>query len=356
MRLILLGPPGAGKGTQAQRLVDKHGLVQLSTGEMLRAAANARTSVGLVAKEMMARGELVPDDVVVAIVSDRIEEPDARNGFILDGFPRTVPQAHALDRMLKEKGLTLDAVVELKVDEEALLERIERRIAETKARGETLRDDDDPDVLRRRILAYRDQTAPLATYYQLQNVLRSVNGMAPIPDVSKEIDRVLQNPPAKKLPLEKPAAEKLQAETAPPKPPSRKTERAKTSGAKTSGAKTSGTSGTGTSGAKISGAKISGAKTSEAETSGAETSGAKTSGAKTSGAKTSGAKTSRPKASRPMAAAGAAKPARARKPVAKPVQGNKPSRGKGKTAKPAGRTRPSGSRKSNRQRRLTKRR
>ena len=156
MRLILLGPPGAGKGTQAQRLVAKHGLVQLSTGEMLRAAAEAGTPLGVHAREMMARGELVPDEMVVAIVSARIEEPDARRGFILDGFPRTVPQAHALDRMLKEKGLELDAVIELKVDERVLLKRIEKRIAETKARGETLRDDDDPAVLRRRLLAYRD--------------------------------------------------------------------------------------------------------------------------------------------------------------------------------------------------------
>ena len=337
MRLILLGPPGAGKGTQAQRLVAKHGLVQLSTGEMLRAAADAGTPVGLVAKELMARGELVPDEVVVAIVSDRIDEPDARNGFILDGFPRTVPQAHALGRMLKEKGLTLDAVIELKVDEGALLERIEKRIAETKARGDTLRDDDDPDVLRRRILAYRDQTAPLSTYYQLQNVLRSVNGMAPIPEVSNAIDRALQQAPAKKLPLEKPVAEKPQAETAPPKTAIRKASGARTSGAKASGNKTSD-------------AKTAGTNTSRNKESRAETSGAKTSGAKTSANKTAGNKASRAKASRTKAAGGAAKAAGARNP------GGKPSQGKGKAAKSAGRTGTAGSRKSNRQRRLTKRR
>jgi adenylate kinase len=192
MRLILLGPPGAGKGTQAQRLVTKHGLVQLSTGDMLRAAVNAGTPVGLRAKDIMARGELVPDDVVVEIVSDRIDQPDARRGFILDGFPRTVPQAHALDRMLKEKGLKLDAVIELRVDEGILRQRIEKRIADMQARGEALRPDDNPEVLRRRLWAYRERTAPLVAYYQLQNVLRAVDGMAAIPEVSSAIDKALR--------------------------------------------------------------------------------------------------------------------------------------------------------------------
>src|SRR5437588_10907508 len=171
---------------------------------MLRAAVEAGTPIGLRAKEMMARGELVPDDVVVAIVSERIDQPDARNGFILDGFPRTVPQAHALDRILKEKGLTLDAVIELKVDEGVLLKRIKKRIAEMKARRETLREDDDPEVLRRRLLAYRDQTAPLAAYYQLQSVLRSVDGMAAIPEVSSAIDGALRAVLTKKAPSKPP--------------------------------------------------------------------------------------------------------------------------------------------------------
>jgi adenylate kinase len=159
---------------------------------MLRAAAEAGTAVGLQAKEVMARGELVPDDLVVAIVAARIAEADARNGFVLDGFPRTVPQAHALDRLLKERGLKLDAVIELKVDEGSLLNRIEKRIAQTRAQGGTLRTDDDPEVLRRRIRAYRDQTAPLAAYYQLQSVLRSVDGMASASEVARAIDKLLE--------------------------------------------------------------------------------------------------------------------------------------------------------------------
>jgi len=162
MRLILLGPPGAGKGTQAQRLVQKYGIVQLSTGDMLRAAVAAGTPVGLRAKSVMDAGQLVPDEVVVAIIADRIDQPDAKRGFVLDGFPRTVPQAEALDRLLAERGLKLDAVIELKVDEGMLLKRIETRVAEMTARGEKLRADDNPEVLKGRLAAYRAQTAPLA--------------------------------------------------------------------------------------------------------------------------------------------------------------------------------------------------
>jgi len=191
MRLILLGPPGAGKGTQAQRLVEKHGIVQLSTGDMLRAAVKAQSPVGRKVKDVMARGDLCPDDLVVAIVGDRIEQPDAAKGFILDGFPRTVAQAEALDRLLARKGLKLDAVVELRVDPSALLQRIEKRVAETVARGEKVRPDDNPEVLRKRLDAYRAQTAPLIDYYGRKGALRTVDGMAPIADVGGEIDRIL---------------------------------------------------------------------------------------------------------------------------------------------------------------------
>ena len=191
MRLILLGPPGAGKGTQAQRLVVKHGIVQLSTGDMLRAAVAAGTPVGLRAKSIMERGELVPDDVVVAIIADRIDQADAKRGFVLDGFPRTVPQAEALDRLLAQRGLKLDGVIELKVDEGILLKRIETRVADMTARGEKVRADDNPDVLKGRLAAYRAQTAPLAAYYASKGMLKAVDGMAPIDDVTAAIDRIL---------------------------------------------------------------------------------------------------------------------------------------------------------------------
>jgi adenylate kinase len=191
MRLILLGPPGAGKGTQAQRLIAKHGIIQLSTGDMLRAAVAAGTPTGLRAKSIMDRGELVPDDVVVAIIAERIDQPDAKRGFVLDGFPRTVPQAEALDRLLAERGLKLDAVIELKVDEGILLRRIEKRVAEMVARGEKVRADDNPEVLKGRLAAYRAQTAPLVGHYAGKGMLKSVDGMAPIEEVAGAIDRHL---------------------------------------------------------------------------------------------------------------------------------------------------------------------
>lgn len=191
MRLILLGPPGSGKGTQAQRLVERHSIVQLSTGEMLRAAVAAGTPVGLQAKDVMATGGLVPDKIVVSIISDRIELPDAKNGFILDGFPRTVPQAEALDELLKHKHMKLDAVIELRVNESALLERVEKRAAETRARGEEVRLDDTPEVLTKRLAAYRSQTEPLIHYYSERRKLLTVDGMMTIEEVTREINRIL---------------------------------------------------------------------------------------------------------------------------------------------------------------------
>ena len=191
MRLILLGPPGSGKGTQAQRLVHRYNIIQLSTGEMLRAAVAAQTLVGLKAKDVMASGGLVPDDVVIGIISDRIDQPDARNGFILDGFPRTVPQAEALDGLLKKKHLKLDAVVELRVNESALLERVETRVAQMRERGEEVRIDDTPEVLTKRLASYRALTEPLIHYYSERRKLLTVDGMMTIEAVTREIDRIL---------------------------------------------------------------------------------------------------------------------------------------------------------------------
>lgn len=237
MRLILLGPPGAGKGTQAQRLVAKHRIVQLSTGDMLRAAVAAATPVGLRAKSIMDRGELVPDEVVVAIIADRIDQPDAKRGFVLDGFPRTVPQAEALDRLLAERGLALDGVIELKVDEGILIKRIETRVAEMTARGEKLRADDNPDVLRGRLVAYRAQTAPLTDYYARKGMLKSVDGMAPIDTVTVAIDRLLS--PAKGKSKAKPAKSKAKSKKAKPA----KAGRAKGRAAKSRAASKSGKAG-----------------------------------------------------------------------------------------------------------------
>lgn len=191
MRIILLGPPGSGKGTQAQLLVQRYGIVQLSTGEMLRAAVAAGTPVGLKAKEIMASGGLVPDDVVVGIISDRIDQPDARNGFILDGFPRTVPQAEALDELLKHKHLKLDAVIELRVNESALLSRVETRVAQMRERGEEVRLDDTPEVLTKRLASYRNQTEPLIHYYSERRKLSTIDGMMAIDEVTRAIHRQL---------------------------------------------------------------------------------------------------------------------------------------------------------------------
>ncbi len=214
MRLILLGPPGAGKGTQAQRLQDKYGIVQLSTGDMLRAAVKAGTPVGKRAGEIMERGDLVPDEVVVGIIAERIDQADCANGFILDGFPRTEAQADTLEKMLSDKGLQLDAVIEMKVDEEALVRRITGRFTCAKCGAGyhdefqrpkvddvcdrcggtefSRRADDNEETVRARLGAYREQTAPLLPYYADKKLLQAVDGMAAIDDVTSEIMGLLK--------------------------------------------------------------------------------------------------------------------------------------------------------------------
>ncbi len=191
MRLILLGPPGAGKGTQAARLMEKYNIPQLSTGDMLRAAVKAGTPTGLRAKSVMDAGGLVSDEIVVGIIADRIREADARNGFILDGFPRTVAQAEALDTLLARNDMRLDAIVELKVDEAALLARIEKRARETVAAGGVVRADDNPEAFKVRLDAYRAQTAPVSAYYAGKGGLKTVDGMAPIDAVTAAINGAL---------------------------------------------------------------------------------------------------------------------------------------------------------------------
>src|SRR5712675_22079 len=226
MRLILLGPPGSGKGTQAQRLVHKHRIIQLSTGEMLRAAVAAGTPIGLQAKDIMASGALVPDEIVIGIISDRLDQPDMKRGFILDGFPRTVPQAAALDELLKKKHMKLDAVVELRVNESALLNRVETRVAEMRARGEEVRIDDTPEVLIKRLASYRSLTEPLIHYYSERRKLLTVDGMMTIEEVTREINRILAAIGA----AEPKAATPKRAETA-----ARKTARPAAKAAKTIG-------------------------------------------------------------------------------------------------------------------------
>ncbi len=192
MNIVLFGPPGAGKGTQSKILTQTRGLPQLSTGEMLRAAIEAGTPLGLAVKAQMARGELVPDETVIRIIAERYDQPDCRNGAVFDGFPRTIPQAQALDAMLAERGRRIDLVLELKVDDAVLLSRVEARI---KAGG-VLRSDDTPETLAHRLGVYYKNTAPLIEYYKAQGILRTVDGMAPVDAVTAQIAAVLDGVPA----------------------------------------------------------------------------------------------------------------------------------------------------------------
>jgi adenylate kinase len=189
MKLIFLGPPGAGKGTQAQRIEAAYDIRQLSTGDMLRAAVAAETEIGKQAKDIMARGDLVPDAVVVDIISDRIEEADCQNGFILDGFPRNVAQAEALDAMLGDKNIALDGVVELAVDPDVLIGRILKR-AEESADGP--RDDDTEEALQHRLRVYEEQTAPVAVFYASKGILKTLDGMQEMDEVTQQIHAVLK--------------------------------------------------------------------------------------------------------------------------------------------------------------------
>jgi adenylate kinase len=192
MILILFGPPAAGKGTQAARLKTKHQIAHLSTGDMLRAAIAQGTEVGKRAKAIMDKGDLVPDEVVVGIIGDRINEPDCKNGFILDGFPRTVNQAKALDTMLKGRKLGVDVVIVIDVDEEALVKRVENRASQAKAKGEPVRADDDPETFKKRLAVYRAETAPVLPYYDAQGKTKRVDGMKSIDEVTAQIEDVIK--------------------------------------------------------------------------------------------------------------------------------------------------------------------
>ena len=193
INLILLGPPGAGKGTQAKRLEEKYGLKQLSTGDMLRAEMAAGSPLGLKVKAIVDSGSLVTDGIMIEMIASRIEQADCKNGVIFDGFPRTVAQAEALDTMLNERARPLSAVIELKVDEESLVKRLNNRIKETMARGEAVRGDDNEETLRKRLQVFRDQTAPIIPYYKGRNMLQSIDGMASIEAVEAELAKILQS-------------------------------------------------------------------------------------------------------------------------------------------------------------------
>lgn len=213
MNIILLGPPGAGKGTQAKRLQDKHGLVQLSTGEMLRELKNSGSELGAQAKEIMDAGKLMPDDLMIEMISQRIDAPDCVTGFILDGFPRTTPQAEGLDKMLSDKGMKLDSVIEMQVDEPALIARVVGRYSCVKCGAGyhddfqkpskdgicdncgseefSRRADDNEETMRTRLATYHEQTAPILPYYREKGVLKTIDGMAAIDDVTGQIEAIL---------------------------------------------------------------------------------------------------------------------------------------------------------------------
>ena len=199
MRLVLLGPPGAGKGTQATKISARFGIPQLSTGDMLREAVVSRSAYGLRAKHIMDRGELVPDDLVVSVVINRIDRSDTVNGFILDGFPRTVKQAEALDQELATRGIELDTVLELEVDEDALLDRIRGRAKEAANNGKYVRSDDNPEVFKTRLNVYRAQTAPVTEYYRSRGLLNTVDGLRSIDVVTEELAAALARVPAGRM-------------------------------------------------------------------------------------------------------------------------------------------------------------
>ena len=192
MNIILIGPPGAGKGTQAAFIQDKYGLKQLSTGDMLRAEVSAWSELGKKAKAIMDRGELVSDEIIVDMIAARLEQPDCASGAIFDGFPRTVDQAQALDAMLEDKGKPLSAVIQIIVDEDELVGRLNTRIRQAKEAGQEVRADDNEETLRKRLEVYRNQTAPIIPYYEAVGIMSKVDGMAPIDDVSEQIDGFLK--------------------------------------------------------------------------------------------------------------------------------------------------------------------
>jgi adenylate kinase len=191
MIVVLFGPPASGKGTQAKRIHEKYAIAHLSTGDMLRAAIAQGTEIGKKAKAIMDQGHLVPDEIVLGIIAERIEEADCKPGFILDGFPRTLNQAKGLDDLLKRKKRSLDVVIVMEVDEAELIKRVENRAAEAKKKGEPLRPDDDPEVFKKRLAVYKAETAPILPYYEKQGRIRRVDGMKTIDEVAAQIDAIL---------------------------------------------------------------------------------------------------------------------------------------------------------------------